>query len=99
MVHYNKHKTAYLWMGSWYLIPRGKTRAPLFNRELNLPGLLHFVGSSINEEDREILLNAHDAGILGNRAFCLRMYDAINARIESNAISELERILDEQEGY
>lgn len=72
MVTYNKHKTAYsrehLYGTDWYLLPRGRTVASfimldgiyLSPSRTNSGILVDF----ITQKDREMLLEAHDAGVL-----------------------------------
>lgn len=65
---YNKHKTAYWRSGDWYLIPRGKDRAPWFYwkdgpRIPNDVFVRRPVVDEITEEDRQMLLEARDEGV------------------------------------
>lgn len=72
MVTYNKHKTAYrrehVYGTDWYLLPRGRTKVSFFMIDgiylppswTNSETLVDF----ITQKDREMLLEAHDAGVL-----------------------------------
>lgn len=69
MVTYNKERTAYMREGrfgdSWYLLPRGRKRAPILGYEgpFLVPGYDGHLVDLITEEDREMLLDAEDAGV------------------------------------
>lgn len=65
MTEYNKHKTAY-WRGGWYLLGRGKTKAPFWNIFPGIKYLLPLASDAdvnrITPERRELLLDAIDDG-------------------------------------
>ena len=68
MVTYNKERTAYMRSNHletlWYLVPRGKKRAPRWGYEGPLLSLRHgFYVDYITEKDREVLLTADDEGV------------------------------------
>lgn len=69
MVMYNKERTAYKRSGHygdyWYLLPRGRKRAPILGYEgpALVPGCDAYLVDLLTEEDREMLLDAEDAGV------------------------------------
>ena len=73
MTKYNRHRTAYIvgtdYGDDWYLVPRGRDRAPRFWQE-DGPMIPRLYGTNwelmnlLTEEDRTILLDAYDDGIM-----------------------------------
>ena len=73
MTKYNRHRTAYAvstdYGDSWYLVPRGRDRAPRFWQEdgpkiPRVSGINWALMDLLTEEDRTILLDAYDDGIM-----------------------------------
>ena len=72
MVTYNKHKTAYgrkhPYGTDWYLLPRGRTVASFLMLDgIYLPPSWTNSGTLVDfitQKDREMLLEANDAGVL-----------------------------------